>query len=241
MKIKKPIIENARDFEILMLIKEEINYNEILAKKLKIKPSTIIEQLKHLEEHKYITSKREKRFNRKMYSLNYDKFVEDLLLQIRGYILGTLSAKEVSSLKLTHKEIKKIMDENISKTSIYTNKLLRNKELKELFINSSVNDIKIDNITILADLYRDLVFTLSFIKITEGNEKNIDKNRLIKLKKRFKEVFEVMDKVEKFNEVWNKYKINKDNNLKHLGLLYDHNEAKKTSKVQNPSLNTNKK
>tara|TARA_Y100000310_G_C20471582_1_gene710326 strand:- start:209 stop:931 length:723 start_codon:yes stop_codon:yes gene_type:complete len=240
MKIKKPIIENTRDFEILMLIKERINYNEALAKKLKIKPSTIIDQLKYLEKRKYIISKREKRFNRKIYSLNYNKFIEDLLLEIRGYILGTLSSKEVSSLKLSSKEITKIMEDNISKASVYTNKLLENKALKGIFMLISIKDMKIDNITTLGELYRNIVFGLYYIKITDVNEKGIDKNRLINLKKTFKDIPEVIDKIEKLNNVWDKYKLNKSvefNFLKNLIVKED----KKTSKVQNPSLNTNKK
>jgi DNA-binding PadR family transcriptional regulator len=88
MKKRVPVVANERDFEILLFIFQNKNYNEILAKELNVKPSSIFEQLKYLEKEKFIISKREKKqFNRNIYSVNFkriaEEFVNDLELSIR--------------------------------------------------------------------------------------------------------------------------------------------------------------
>jgi len=55
--------------KILSLMKKGINYNQILAKELKIKPNTLIELLKKLEKQRFIVSFRLKENNKKIYIL----------------------------------------------------------------------------------------------------------------------------------------------------------------------------
>lgn len=66
------IAESELYFNILKEIFKGSNYNQSLAPKLKMEPSSLIDHLKYLEEKGLLNATREKKNNKKIYSLNYE-------------------------------------------------------------------------------------------------------------------------------------------------------------------------
>src|SRR3989344_9657217 len=77
MKTKENILIAKRYFEILNKINLGYNYNETLSKELNLRPNALIHHLKRLKSDKYLHSNFEKKNNKKIYSINWEKIIED--------------------------------------------------------------------------------------------------------------------------------------------------------------------
>jgi len=78
---RKPlkIINSEAHARILFLIAQEKNYNQIISSELKTTPPATLEKIDILEKNKFITSTRLKRLNKKIYSVSYNKIINEFI------------------------------------------------------------------------------------------------------------------------------------------------------------------
>jgi len=151
MRVKEKIIESERYSAILFNIATGVNYNEILSKELKTEPNALIQHLKRLKKEHFIIGKKGGKFNKNIYSINWDKVKEELFEYIKSID---------SDIKL--------------KESFYENKKFENF-LKELFIKFKEENatIKIFFESFVGHVLQD------FLSFPMKDDKKIDELRAI--------------------------------------------------------------
>ncbi len=188
MKKRKPVVINPQDFRIITLIFEGKNYNEILAKELNIKPSSLFEQLKYLEEKKFIISERKKKHNKKTYSINFKRIGEEFAQDIKNSFLQEL--KLPVAIYLPKEEIKKSKNKiNDLSRELKNNQFLPHF-IETLFTIILINKSFEDNLKIIKNIktFRELfVICVAFLR---KNFKNKEQKEILRLKEIIDELFE---------------------------------------------------
>jgi len=165
MYLKKPVISNAYDFRILLAINTEEMIVKDIVKKVGSYKHTIRRQIKTDLKKDFLIEKVVDKRKKTIYSIRWEKIVEEFL----RYIKKTIQEKELS------KELKEEFSKQI--ISIKQNKFLI-LALKIMFKEFSKVYIKGDLTQTLEDLFKETIVNLS----EKLSPDNIKHNIFIKLK-----------------------------------------------------------
>ncbi len=147
MKKKKAVSKSLRYAKILFKVEDGINYNQELSEELNIKPNALIEHLKFLEGKNFLKSERAKKYNKKIYSINYKKVVEkfvDFIVenyqnQYKDY-MKTEGNRQKKTIKIIEKKQPKAFMKQKNKLYVHKVGELYNYSKDKKFLKSIKNN-----------------------------------------------------------------------------------------------------
>lgn len=174
MKTKQLIIDNPKYLKIILLIKQNKNYNEVLSRELEIKPSSTYEHLKYLERQGFIISKpEEERFNKTIYSVNYEKIIEEFILYLRAMFEKTMK----DNLSLSDEDFLNKFEQETSNNDIFNTKnYLNNPYLLSFFKELLSMSVNVGTKSTLKELFSEIINKDVFFSASIIADDKQDKN-----------------------------------------------------------------
>lgn len=227
---RKPIsILNSETYaQVIFLISRGVNYNQEISNILKTKPPTTLEKLNILEKNKFLKTERIKQLNKKIYSINWVKIIDDFLK-----FLKTQKQNILSEVEKVHGKEKSLewFEQQLRPYDYSTYDLLDNKEFIEntknneylkIYFREAFKEVGRQKLNIaLIDFFRFLVMRALFMEVLEDVRIHI--SRSSDLHKEFPKEYSDYGDFEKRHELEQNI-IKKDRDLENLkqfsNLLY---------------------
>lgn len=225
MRVKLKILESNVYAKVFFLIAKDVNYNQAIYKEINSKPTTTIEYLKRLVNKKYLNFEIEQKNNKKVYSINYSKLIQEFinfLIQQKHNILT-----EIEKVKGKEKSLE-WFEHHLRPYDYSTYNLLENKEFIEntknseylkIYFREAFKEIGNQKLDIsLIDFFRFLLMRELFIEVIEDMRYFIE--RSTSLNEQYPKDYKNYGDFEKRHELEQEI-IKKDKDLENLKQFSD--------------------